>query len=194
MSVAIPRWLPDRNSPAVFLGELPVYLEANYSKPLKNLSIDWQTGKPTYKSVKTEEIQLSAFDPNETISPDDLLQDRLLEGKNGKKIEIEFFWPPHPTGPTAGYTAPLKAWKQTTITGLLDDPLVLKGWFSQTYAPGHHNFWEEFIFEPSMEEGISEELLAEMEEADVKQIYLFIERWRSTNAMIIGFDGEARVF
>ncbi|MFP6883177.1 MAG: hypothetical protein VCA40_02015, partial [Roseibacillus sp.] len=61
-------------------------------------------------------------------------------------------------------------------------------------APGHHNFWEEFIFEPSMEEGISEELLAELEEADVKQIYLFIERWRSANAMIIGFDGKARVF
>ena len=194
ISVAIPRWLPDRNSPAVFLGELQIYLEANYSKPLKNLSIDWQTGKPTYKSVKTEEIQLSAFDPNETISPDDLPQDRMVEGKDEKKIEIEFFWPPHPTGPTAGYTAPLKAWKQTTITGLLDTPLVLKGWFSQTYAPGHHNFWEEFIFEPSMEEGISEELLAELEEADVKQIYLFIERWRSANAMIIGFDGKARVF
>ena len=194
MSVVIPRWLPDRNSPAVFLGELPIYLEANYSKPLKNLSIDWQTGKPTYKSVKTEEIQLSAFDPNETISPDDLPQDRMVEGKDEKKIEIEFFWPPHPTGPTAGYTAPLKAWKQTTITGLLDEPLVLKGWFSQTYAPGHHNFWEEFIFEPSMEEGISEELLAELEEADVKQIYLFIERWRSANAMIIGFDGKARAF
>jgi hypothetical protein len=194
MSLVIPRWLPDRNSPTVFVGELPVYLEANYSKPLENLSIDWQTGKPTYKSVKTEEIQLSTFDPNETISLDDLPQDRLLEGKDGKKIEIEFFWPPHPTGPTAGYTAPLKAWKQTSITGLLDNPLVLKGWFSQTYAPGHHNFWEEFIFEPSMEEGISEELLAEMEEADVKRIYVFIERWRSANAMIIGFDGEARVF
>ncbi len=194
MSLVIPRWLPDRNSPTVFVGELPVYLEANYSKPLENLSIDWQTGKPTYKSVKTEEIQLSTFDPNETISLDDLPQDRLLEGEDGKKIEIEFFWPPHPTGPTAGYTAPLKAWKQTSITGLLDNPLVLKGWFSQTYAPGHHNFWEEFIFEPSMEEGISEELLAEMEEADVKRIYVFIERWRSANAMIIGFDGEARVF
>ena len=194
MSVVIPRWLPDRNSPAVFLGELLVYLEANYSKTLENLSIDWQTGEPTYKSVKTEEIQLSAFDPNETISPDDLPQDRMVEGKDEKKIEIEFFWPPHPTGPTAGYTAPLKAWKQTTITGLLDEPLVLKGWFSQTYAPGHHNFWEEFIFEPSMEEGISEELLAELEETDVKQIYLFIERWRSADAMIIGFDGKARVF
>jgi hypothetical protein len=45
-----------------------------------------------------------------------------------------------------------------------------------------------------MEEGFSDELLSKLEEADVKQIYLFIERWRSANAMIIGFDGEARVF
>ena len=152
MSVVIPRWLPDRNSPVVYLVSSRFIWRRTIRNPWKNLSIDWQTGKPTYKSVKTEEIQLSAFDPNETISPDDLPQDRLVEGKDGKKIEIEFFWPPHPTGPTAGYTAPLKAWKQTTITGLLDEPLVLKGWFSQTYAPGHHNFWEEFIFEPSMEE------------------------------------------
>ena len=194
LSVVIPRWLPDPKSPVVYFDELTAYLEATYAKPRKNLSLNWETGKPSFKTVKTDEIQLSAFDPNETISPDDLPQDRLVEGKDGKKIEIEFFWPPHPTGPTAGYTAPLKAWKQTTITGLLDNPLILKGWFSQTYAPGHHNFWEEFIFEPSMEEGISEELLAEMEEADVKQIYLFIERWRSANAMIIGFDGKARAF
>ena len=194
LSVVIPRWLPDPKSPVVYFGEFTAYLEATYAKPRKNLSLNWQTGKPTYKSVKTDEIQLSAFDPNETVSPDDLPQDRLVEGKDGKKIEIEFFWPPHPTGPTAGYTAPLKAWKQTTITGLLDEPLVLKGWFSQTYAPGHHNFWEEFIFEPSMEEGFSDELLSKLEEADVKQIYLFIERWRSANAMIIGFDGKARAF
>ena len=71
---------------------------------------------------------------------------------------------------------------------------MLKGWFSQTYAPGHHNFWEEFIFEPAMEEGISAELLAELEEADVRQIYIFNDRGRSASAMIIGFNGKARAF
>ena len=194
LSVVIPRWLPDRNSPVVFFDELEAYLEATYAKPRKDLSIDWQTGKPSFKSVKSDEIELSGYDPNETINADDLLQTRLAKGKGGKKIEIEFYWPPHPTGPTAGYTAPLKAWKATTITGLTKKPLVLKGWFSQTYAPGHHNFWEEFIFEPSMEEGISAEVLAELEDSDVKQIYIFNDMGRSANAMIIDFNGKARAF
>jgi hypothetical protein len=194
LSVVIPRWLPDRNSPVVFFDELKAYLEATYAKPQKNLSIDWQTGKPSFKSVQSDEIELSGYDPNETINADDLLQTRLAKGKGGKKIEIGFYWPPPPTGPSAGYTAPLKAWKATTITGLTGEPLVLKGWFSQTYAPGHHNFWEEFIFEPSMEEGISAEVLAELEDADVKQIYIFNDRGRSANAMIIGFNGKARAF
>jgi hypothetical protein len=194
LSIVIPRWLPDPKSPVVYFDELTAYLEATYAKPRKNLSVDWQTGKPSVKTVKSDEIQLSSYDPNETINADDLPQSRLAKGKGGKKIEIEFYWPPHPTGPTAGYTAPLKAWKQTAITGLLGKPLILKGWYSQTYAPGHHNFWEEFVFEPSMEEGISAEVLAELEDADVKQIYIFNDRGRSAKAMIIGFNGKARAF
>ena len=55
-------------------------------------------------------------------------------------------------------------------------------------------FWEEFIFEPSKEEGISGEQLAELEDNDVKLIYLFIDRGRSADAYIIGFDDEARAF
>ena len=112
------------------------------------------------------------------------------EGKGGKKIDVEFYWPPAPTGPTAGYTAPLKGWKETVITGLTTEPISLKGWYSQTYAPGHHNFWEEFLLEPSKEEGISNEQLEELEDNDVKMIYLFIDRGRSSNAYIIGFDDE----
>jgi hypothetical protein len=45
-----------------------------------------------------------------------------------------------------------------------------------------------------MEEGISAEVLAELEDADVKQIYIFNDRGRSANAMIIGFNGKARAF
>ena len=86
------------------------------------------------------------------------------------------------------------AWKETLITGITEEPSSLKGWYSQTYAPGHHNFWEEFIFEPSKEEGISGEQLAELEGNDVKLIYLFIDRGRSADAYIIGFDDEARAF
>ena len=195
LSAGIPRWLPDRNSPIVFVDEMQWWFEATYKKS----RTDYQRqafggGGLKKKKVRSDRITLSLYDPSEGVGPDDLLQKRSVKGKGGKKIDVEFYWPPAPTGPTAGYTAPLKAWKETVITGLTTEPISLKGWYSQTYAPGHHNFWEEFIFEPSKEEGISEAQLAELEEADVKLFYLFIDRGRSADAYIIGFDDEARAF
>ena len=50
------------------------------------------------------------------------------------------------------------------------------------------------MLEPSKEEGISEEQLQELEDNDVKLIYIFIDRGRSANAYIIGFNDEARAF
>jgi len=195
LSVGIPRWMPDRKSPIIFADELDWRLEANYKKSRTDYQQQAFGGEGLKKKkIRTDEIGLEGFDPDEEITTDDLLQERLAKGKGGKKIEVEFYWPPAPTGPTAGYTAPLKAWKETLITGITEEPISLKGWYSQTYAPGHHNFWEEFIFEPSKEEGISGEQLAELEDNDVKLIYLFIDRGRSADAYIIGFDDEARAF
>ena len=195
LSAGIPRWMPDRSSPILFADELEWRLAATYKKS----RTDYQQqafggGGLKKKKVRTDQITLTQFDPTEGVGPDDLLQKRPIKGKGGKKIDIEFYWPPAPTGPTAGYTAPLKAWKETVITGLTEGPISLKGWYSQTYAPGHHNFWEEFLLEPSKEEGISEEQLEELEDNDVKLIYIFIDRGRSANAYIIGFDDEARAF
>ena len=193
LSAGIPRWLPDRSSPIVFADEMQWKLEATYKKS----RTDYQQqafggGGLKKKKVRKDQITLTQFDPTEGVGPDDLLQKRPIKGKGGKKIDVEFYWPPAPTGPTAGYTAPLKGWKETVITGLTTEPISLKGWYSQTYAPGHHNFWEEFLLEPSKEEGISNEQLEELEDSDVKMIYLFIDRGRSSNAYIIGFDDEAR--
>lgn len=195
LSAGIPRWMPDRNSPIIFADELHWKLEANY----KNFRTDHQQqafggSGLKKKKVRTDQIELRSFDPSAVVTSDDLLQQRFVKSKGGKQIQIEFYWPPHPTGPTAGYTAPLQAWKETVITGLTEEPIILKGWHSQTYAPGHHNFWEEFIFEPSKEESLSEIQRNELEEADVKLIYLFNDRDRPAPAYIIGFDDQARVF
>ncbi|MBC8244989.1 MAG: hypothetical protein H8E20_11390 [Verrucomicrobia bacterium] len=195
LSAGIPRWMPDRSSPILFAGELDWRLEANYKKSRTDYQRQAFGGSGLKKkNVRADQIELQGFDPAAGVGPDDLLQERLAKGKGGKKIEIKFYWPPPPTGPSAGYTAPLKAWKETVITGLTEEPIVMDGWYSQTYAPGHHNFWEEFIFEPSKEEGISQAQLEALEEADVKLIYLFIDRGRSADAYIIGYDDEARAF
>ena len=193
LSAGIPRWLPDRSSPIVFADEMQWKLEATYKKSRTDYQQQAFGGEGLKKKkVRTDQITLTQFDLSEGVGPDDLIQKRLIKGKGGKKINMEFYWPPAPTGPTAGYTAPLKAWKETVIIGLTKKPISLKGWYSQTYTPGHHNFWEEFLLEPSKEEGISNEQLEELEENDVKMIYLFIDRGRSSNAYIIGFDDEAR--
>lgn len=94
--------------------------------------------------------------------------------RNEVKIETRFYWPPAPTGPSAGYTAPLLSWDQTTIKDIpgLSQPVVLKDYFSQTYHPGHHNFWEEFLFDPFLEPGIAPEILEHFENADVRWIYV----------------------
>ena len=193
LSAGIPRWMPDRSSPILFTDEMQWQLQATYKKSRTDYQRQAFGGEGLKKKkVRTDQITLTLFDLTEEITPDDLLQKRLAKGKGGKKIDVEFYWPPAPTGPTAGYTAPLKGWKETVITGLTTEPISLKGWYSQTYAPGHHNFWEEFLLEPSKEEGISNEQLEELEDNDVKMIYLFIDRGRSSNAYIIGFDDEAR--
>jgi hypothetical protein len=113
--------------------------------------------------------------------------------KGGVTLRTEFFWPPNPTGPTAGYTAPLEKWKQTTISGLTTEPIVISGYYSGTYRPGHHNFTEEFVFEPTLEEGIAAGQVTELDAADVRQIYWF-ESGSQTHAVIklIGLDGRVR--
>ncbi|MDG1892800.1 MAG: PEP/pyruvate-binding domain-containing protein [Verrucomicrobiota bacterium] len=194
LSVTVPRWLPDRYSPIVFLDELQIHLKARYASPRTTLQINAFTGESSHKKIKEEEISLTGFDPKEGVTDKDLPQTRIITGKGGKRIRIHFYWPPHPTGPTAGYTAPLKAWKETIITGLTTQPITLRGYYSQTYAPGHHNFWEEYLFEPSLEEEVDPALLDELEAANIRQIYINHDRGGSSRTTIIGFDGQTRLF
>lgn len=87
------------------------------------------------------------------------------------QIVTRFYWPDEP--PTAGgYTAPLVKFNQTTLTGLTSQPITLTGYFSQTYRPGHHNFTEEFIFEPALEPGLPTPLLTELQAANIQAIYI----------------------
>ena len=68
---------------------------------------------------------------------------------------------------TAGYTAPAIKWEQTTIMGVTTTPIVLTGYFSQTYAPNHHNFGGQYIFDPRLEPGLSQATRDELETADI---------------------------
>ncbi len=138
-------------------------LEVEYEQPV--MQWDW-TG---ITETTQDQVRLTpAFEP----SSEDLLQTRYFEDSNGVVIETTFFWPPPPTGPTAGYTAPLARWVETRITGYTTEPIVLHGDYSQTYKPEHHNFSEHFLFEPQLESGLSPEILAELREKNIRWIHV----------------------
>jgi hypothetical protein len=77
-----------------------------------------------------------------------------------------------PKGPVAGYTHPLARWVETRIEGCTSEPIVLHGYYSQTYRPEHHNFNEHFLFEPQLEPGLSPDVLTELREQDIRLIHV----------------------
>lgn len=129
-------------------------------------------------------------------------EDAVLDGRSylvtregtvqGKRVRTRFYHPPTPRGDSAGYTAPLEAWKDTVITGFTSEPIVLRGFWSQTYRPGHHNFTEEFIFEPRLEDGLAPALKAELEAANVQWIYLQVD-FDNARIGVMGTDGVFRM-
>lgn len=137
--------------------------DVEYDEPV--LRWDWPAPTPTTK----EQVQLS---PCPEPSAKDLLQKRRFEGPKGVSVATTFYWPPAPTGPTAGYTAPLSRWVETRIEGYTREPIVLRGYYSQTYKPDHHNFNEHFLFEPQLEPGLSPEVLAELGEKNIRLIHV----------------------
>ncbi len=73
-------------------------------------------------------------------------------------------------------TAPLKRWEQTTIEGLTTEPIVLTGYYSQTFRPEHHNLTEHFLFEPRLEPGISAEILSQLQDMNIRFIHMILDK------------------
>ncbi|MCP4847157.1 MAG: hypothetical protein GY899_04325 [Verrucomicrobiaceae bacterium] len=165
-----------------------LYLGADYPRPVLDFSAGWQGADPS--TTLEDVVRLVEGHPDSPPQEGSLLQTR--SGTRGKVIiQTQFYWPPYPTGPTAGYTAPMEKWVATTITGLTLVPVVLQGYYSQTYRPGHHNFSESFVFEPALEEGIAARQLAELEAAGVRQIFWHVGG-NSTVIKLISADGKVR--
>ena len=110
----------------------------------------------------------------------------------GVEVVTSYWWPPPPTGPTAGYTAPLIRWEQTTITGLASQPIVLSSYWSQSYRPHHHNFGADYIFEPRLEPGISAAIVAELAAADIVYLHVYDQYDGDATFMVAGADGVLR--
>jgi len=159
-------------------------LSVAYDQPVGR----WSVGDNTYSTTDQETVLLCpVFGSQEGA----LFQERRFTNPEGVTVTTSFYWPPLPTGPTAGYTAPLARWHKTVIQGVTSEPIVLQGEYSQTYRPGHHNFFEQFLFEPRLEPDMDPQILEELAGKHICRIYYVSHLdGPSSRIMTLGFDDE----
>jgi hypothetical protein len=126
--------------------------------------------------------------------PGDIFRERSFTA-NGVTVHTSFYLPPAPTGypDWSAHTAPLKRWDRTVIEGLTSEPIVLVGYYSQTFRPEHHNLIETFLFEPRLEPGISPTALAQLASMNVRLILLTIDNQpggAASGLATYGFDSN----
>jgi hypothetical protein len=169
-------------APWVTARDFTFSLEAKYAQP--QVTFDFNGGTTT---TVTDTVRLV---PCPDIRPDSLLQTRTFT-KGKINVATQFYWPQPPKGPTAGYTAPNLGFLETRITGLTTEPLILRARAAQTYAPGHHNFWEHFIFEPRLDSNVSANQLVELESINLRQLLMMTE-FGSATLSAIDASGKLR--
>jgi hypothetical protein len=151
-------------------GEPPIFGQSDFSKQVQ-VQYAYPLLTITFEGPTTTTRETVTLEPRRTVGPGSIRTERSFS-TNAIQIVTAFHWPPPPRGPTAGYTAPLVNFESTRITGLLPSPITLTNYYSQTYRPGHHNFSEEFIFEPELEPGLPASTKADLEAANIQLIYL----------------------
>lgn len=179
-------WLPTdpvgRRSPILFLSDGRIEWVVRYAEAQPG----WDFAGPTV--TWADRVILAPIDP---VGPLSLLQTRSFGG-GGISVETEFYWPPEPAGPVAGYTAPLQGWVKTTILGLISQPIMLRGDYSQTYRPGHHNFSEEFLFDPHLEPNLAPDARTELITHNIRGLVVNYGLDQKAEIWIWGMDDVLR--
>ncbi len=185
--------LPDLGSPAFNLNLKCLTLDVQYEGMVTALQRSFGSISPL---AQTSRNRVYLWPRDSAPKRDDIKQSRSTLPINGIRIRTSFYYPAPPGGlgswvGDVGATAPLKRWGETVIDGLTQVPIVLKGYYSQTLHPEHHNFVEHFLFEPRLEPGIAPETLKELEALDVRLVYLFFDH-RNDRSDIVTYGFETR--
>ena len=179
-----------REGPLVTLADLRLELIARYASPQPTLGYRPEDGSFGPTTTREEVVWLGPVTP---VTSESVRQERSIQ-MGGVKVLTAFWWPVPPKGVVAGYTAPVQAWIETRITGLASREIVLRSPWAQTYRPGHHNFYEEFLFEPGLDPEVPEAVRAELAAKNVKAIVLGAPRqdFGDRIGYIWGWDGAFR--
>jgi len=154
LRLALPEVCAVASGPIVGVSDANPAISLALSKPLWVMAQDWSS-----PDTDLAEKQVRSFSAQ--LGPKPLADERLQErwtfvwpkaGLAGADVRIA---PRYYYNVARAFekTASLAKWDKTTIEGLTSEPLILRGEASQTMSPGHHNFYEEFLFEPRSKKG-----------------------------------------
>ena len=117
-----------------------------FSPGYHRLNVEYDESVPSmnWMGPTTTTVDSIMLCPCSEPDPNDLLQQRTTVGTGGESIATSFYWPEEPEDISL-YTAPLKRFVETVIDGYTTEPIVLNGYYSQTYWPDHHNWNHIFI-------------------------------------------------
>ncbi len=178
VEVPVETEVPLQQCPLRSIRDHSIWVQVRYATPVP--TIDW-TGVAT---TDFEAVRLGSCPQDNIVTAvNHHVEETVSAG--GVSVQTAYYWPEQPTGIVAGYTAPLYKWDQTTITGLTSTPIVLTGYYSQTYRPAHHNFASDYIFDPWLEPGIDQGTLDELEAANIR----FLVVLNSSELWTLSLDG-----
>ena len=146
------------SDPVVTLGDFRVGVEVNYADAVP-------VGLDGGEETTSEDCSL--YEPWQPTD-EDIPEECFLEDPNtGVTIRTRFYsrwgW---------GWDSPTCVqFESTRIEGLTTEPIVLTGFFSQSVGGGAHLCPKNFLFEPGLEPGISEQTLDELAARNVRLIY-----------------------
>lgn len=190
----LPGLLTRSESPVHTLDDLFFELAVTWDAPMPYLTFSFENERLEPATRDEESVELWGFCPEDVVVAATFPRIEATFSLGALSIQTAYWFPPPPRGASAGYTAPAIKWERTTISGLTSEPLVLMGYFSQTYAPNHHNFGGQYIFEPRLEPGLSPAALAELEAADVAYLVVIDKDSEGVEDELwaLGLDGALR--
>jgi hypothetical protein len=121
-------------------------------------------------------------------------------GTKQSRFEI-IHYAPLPGSLLSGATVradPISPIARTAIQGIIDEPISLKNYYSQTAAQGHHGFAQYYVFEPGLDPDLTTSQLQKLQQADIQLIYVSVT-WsdfdkKTVSMGVLGSDGKFRVW
>ena len=90
-------------------------------------------------------------------------------------------------------TIPLLKWLSGSVSGFTPEPVPVQDYYALTFLAGHHNFFNDFIVDPTLEPTLTPAQRADLISQNIRLFYGHTTGFGPNGGFyILGFDGSAR--